>query len=730
MVVLFAVTIFVGSALLFLIQPMFARMVLPLLGGSPSVWNTAMVFYQAVLLAGYAYAHWSTAWLGARRQAASHLLILAVPVAVLPVSIASGWTPPTDTNPLPALLAVMVTSVGLPFFAAATMGPTLQTWFAASGHPRARDPYFLYSSSNLGSMIALLAYPLLVEPNLSLGQQARWWTWGYAGFVVLAAACATAVWKASPANTVMAEPSLAPAGAPSLSLRRRLRWVALAFVPSSLMLGVTTYLSSEIAVVPLLWVVPLAIYLFTFVVAFRPGADRQLPALGRAFAILVVTLVVALNMQATQPLGWLMLLHLAVFALAGILCHGRLARDRPPPSQLTAFYLWIALGGVLGGCFNALLAPVIFNGIAEYPIALVLAAWLATAIGPVDSPRRARLLDWLIPLGLGAVAAGLAIAARSVDIQSVKAISGLVFGLPALGCFFLSRRPLRFALGTAALLLAANAYRGERGEILYTERSFFGLHRVNTDPVRKVHYLVHGKTLHGTQSQDPARRTEALAYYYRTGPAGQILSTLAAQPTKSVGVVGLGAGSLATYAQPGQPWTFFEIDPVVAKLARDDRYFTFLRDSPGRPSVVLGDARLSLQREPDGRFDLLLVDAFSSDAIPAHLVTREAIALYRKKLSARGVMAFHISNLHLDLEPVLAALARDAGLVCRVRDDTNISDAETALGKNASVWLVLAAAPSDLGGLEADRHWLPARDTGHPVWTDDYSSLWRIFRSF
>lgn len=729
MVFLFAVTIFLGSALLFLLQPMFARMVLPVLGGSPSVWNTAMFFYQAVLLAGYAYAHLSTRWLGTRRQSVVQLGLLLLPFAVLPVALATGGTPPAESSPVVWLLILMATAVGLPFFAASTMGPTLQSWFASSGHPRAADPYFLYSASNLGSMLALLGYPFAIEPFLTLGQQSRLWTWGYAGFVLLAGGCACAVWKNPRTAAVVGPESSSQSDEPKPGPRRYLRWAGLAFIPSSLMLGVTSYLSSEVAVVPLLWVVPLALYLLSFVVAFRPGTNRILPFASRAFAVLAVTLVVSLNMQATQPLGWLMLLHLVVFTIGAFICHALIAADRPAPAQLTGFYLWISVGGVLGGTFNALLAPVLFNSVVEYPFALILAAYVTASVHRLDPSPRARLLDWLGPLALAVFAFALAYSGPAIRFVSMKTLSGAVFGLPALGCFLLSRRPVRFALGLTALLVAAMVYRADKDHVLYAERSFFGLHRVTIDPALRAHYLVHGRTLHGTQSLIPARRKEPLAYYFHTGPAGQILSELARDPARKVGVVGLGAGSLASYAQPGQEWTFFEIDPVVVRLARDEKYFTFLRDSAAKLRIVLGDARLSLQREPAGALDLLVIDAFSSDAIPAHLITREALTLYQQKLSPQGVIAVHISNLHLDLEPVFAALAREAGLICRVRDDTVVPEAERNLGKGASVWLVLARDARDLGSLALDRHWLPARQTGLPVWTDDYSSILHVFRS-
>jgi len=733
MVLLFAVTIFVGSALLFLLQPMFARMVLPLLGGSPSVWNTAMVFYQAALLVGYAYAHLGTRRIRPHRHALLHLGILLLPLLVLPVTIPAGGAPPTESNPIPWLLGLMTVAIGLPFFATATMSPVLQYWFSQSGHPRAADPYFLYSASNLGSMIALLSYPTVIESRLTVGGQAQLWTWAYVGFLVLAALCAGCVWRARSATAPLpaADPEAGRPTAfiPPVTPGRRLRWVALSAVPSSLMLGVTTYLSSEIAVVPLLWVIPLAIYLLTFVLAFRPGLPAALPQLVRVFCILIVALVVAINMRATQPLVWLMLLHLVVFAVGALLCHGRLAADRPPAAGLTGFYLWIAVGGVLGGIFNALLAPVLFNNLIEYPLALVLAAFLGTSFSGRLFPQRLQFGDWAWPLAIAGLTVALARGVPALRFESIHAIAAIIFGLPALGCFLLSRQPLRFALGLAALLLAANVYQGEEGKVLHTERSFFGLHRVTLDPVRNFHFLVHGRTLHGTQSLDPDRRLEPLAYYHRTGPAGQVLASYGRDPASHIGVIGLGAGALASYALPGQSWTFFEIDPVVAKLARDERYFTFLRDSPARLRIVMGDARLSLVHESAGQFDVLLIDAFSSDAIPAHLITREALALYREKLAPNGILAFHISNRHLDLEPVLATLARDASLIARLRDDTSLPDRESDLGKSGSLWLVMARTTQDLSALAGDPRWQPARDTNHPVWTDDYSSLLSILKS-
>lgn len=731
MVALYAVTIFTSAALMFFVQPMFARLVLPLLGGSPAVWNTAIVFFQAVLLAGYAYAHASVTWLGTRRQIGVHLVVLLLPLAVLPIVLPAGLVPPTQTNPAAWLLALMTVVVGLPFFAVSTTSPLLQKWFAAGGHRTARDPYFLYVASNIGSLLALLAYPWWIEPHLPLAQQNRVWMLGYFLLLVLTVTCAVLHGR-KPRGEVRATPVASgrdEAGADRPTMARRLRWVLLAFVPSSLMLGVTTYLSSEIAAVPLLWVIPLGLYLLTFVLGF---ARRQiLPRwfLVRALPMAVVPLIVALNMQATSPIGWLILLHLGVFFLAALLCHGQLAADRPPTVWLTEFYLWLSIGGVIGGVFNALLAPLVFDSTVEYPLVLTLACFVTLRAANGSGTPRATRGDWLAAAGLGAAALGLVVMVQATRFRADPAMSGLVFGVPALACFFFSRRPLRFALGVAALLLAGSLYQGAKGRVLRAERTFFGLHRVTLDPTGQFHLLVHGMTLHGQQSLDPARRTEALTYYHRTGPIGQVMSLYARDPARRIGAVGLGAGSLAAFAAKQQPWTYFEIDPVVLRLAQDVRYFTFLHDSPGAMRFVLGDARLSLSRERDASFDVLILDAYSSDAIPVHLVTREALALYRRKLASGGLMAFHISNVHLDLEPVFTELAHDAGLVALTRDDTVVSEEERGLGKAGSIWLVMAQRRDDLALLARDPRWRSSRgDRNQTLWTDDYSSLLSVFR--
>jgi SAM-dependent methyltransferase len=740
---LFATTMFVSATLLFVVQPMFARMVLPLLGGSPAVWNTNVVFYQVVLLAGYAYAHLSAARLNRRRQAALHLALLLVPLLALPIAVPAGWSPPTDANPVPWLLALLLVAVGGPFFVVASTSPLLQYWFAGTRHRAAADPYFLYAASNAGSMLALLGYPLLVEPRLRLGAQSWLWSAGYLLLCVLMLFCALVAWRTAgndEGRRTKDEGRRAAAAQPIAEaqplIRRRLRWALLAAVPSSLMLSVTTYLSTNIAPIPLLWVVPLALYLLTFILVFAGRPILPQLVVVRALPIVLLPLVIVICAGATQPIGLLIGLHLTAFFVATMVCHGALAADRPAPRQLTEFYLWMSAGGALGGMFNALLAPLLFNTVIEYPLALVLACLLL----PTNHQEHAKdgrwpfvggrlWLDLALPLGLGALVVALILGLHAAGVPPGPLSYGLSFGVPALVCFSFSRRPLRFALGVAAIFAAGALYTSDQGQVLHAERSFFGLHRVLLDTTGRYHVIAHGGTLHGRQALDPARAREPLSYYYASGPIGQVFAgTQGTRERPRVAVIGLGAGSLACYKRPGQEWTFYEIDPSVERIARDPAYFTFLRDCAPEAPVVLGDARLSLVRAPDGAYDLIVLDAYSSDSTPVHLITREALALYRAKLAPGGLLAFHVSNQYLDLKPVLGALAEDAGLAALFQDDLAIAPDEQARGKSASQWVLLARDQADFGTLATDPRWQPLAGAGAAVWTDDFSSILSVLR--
>jgi hypothetical protein len=727
---LFASTLFVGAFLLFCVQPMMARMILPLLGGSPAVWNTCMVFFQAALLAGYAYAHAATARLGPRLQFVLHVGLLSLPLLVLPVAIPQSavGSLPHEASPVLWLLGVLLLSVGLPFFVVSTTAPLLQKWFAGTAHPAARDPYFLYGASNLGSMLALLGYPTLVEPYLSLQQQSWFWAAGYGLLVLLTLGCMAAVWRtrvSSPREQGLPAPNREQAPG-RLSVSRRLRWVLLAFVPSSLMLAVTAYLSNDIAAVPLLWVVPLALYLLSFILVFARRPILPHAWMVRGLPLLAALSTVFILIEAPGPIVMLVLVHLLTLFVAAMVCHGELALDRPPAENLTEFYLWMAVGGVLGGVFNSLVAPLLFTGVVEYPLALVLACLFRPRSSSGTESPRSRWLDLALPLALGVLMAGLVLGVQALDLKPSIPVLLLLFGLPVLLWYGTLHRPVRFALGIGALFLAGALYPGIHGRILHRARSFFGVSRVALSTDGKYHVLVHGGTVHGRQSLDPQRRREPLAYYHRSGPIGQVLETFRKGSVKRcVAVVGLGTGSLACYAEGDQRWTFYEIDPVVEQIARDSSYFTYLRDSrAGTQEVVLGDARLRLREARYGDYGLIVLDAFSSDAIPVHLLTREALDLYLSKLAEGGMLAFHISNRYLDLKPALAGLAGDAGVVACARDDLDLTEEEVESGKSGSQWVVMARRKADLGQLASDPRWQPLRTRpGTPVWTDDFSNI-------
>lgn len=715
---LFAFTILLGASLIFFVEPMFAKMVLPLLGGSPAVWNTCVVYFQTVLLAGYLYAHLLVTRLAHRRQVIVHGTLFIVCALSLPIALRWSSTPPVNGSPALWLTVALTASLAAPFFVVAATGPLLQKWFSQSDHLSAKDPYFLYSASNLGSLLALLAYPLIVERWWSLEAQSGIWTAGYALLGVSVLACAGAVWRQGdgPASTVKDGP-LEPAE--SVSWQRRAKWMALAFVPSSLMLGVTTYMSTDIAAAPLLWVVPLALYLLSFVAAFarRRIVPKTLVLEAMAAALLAVVLTIAAGLN--QPAALLIPLHLCGFFLVALAIHTELAGDRPGPARLTEFYLWVAVGGMLGGLFNTLLAPIVFTrGILEYPIALVLACLLRA-----NTPRsRTRLKTDIVMLGALAIAAILLGVRLRGSLQNPAAAALMVAGMAlTLPYFVLSARPVWLAAAVALLLTAGDVGLSRPGE-LFRARTFFGVYKVRLDTKANVHSIVHGSTTHGEQSLDPAKARRPTSYYSLDGPIGQTFTALGSRlDGADVGVVGLGAGAMAGHLRPGQRWTFYEIDPAVLSIASSPQYFTFLRDCGSACNVVLGDARLSIGRR-NARHDLLVLDAFSSDAIPLHLITREAVQIYFDHLADDGVVAFHISNRHLNLRPVLAATASELGIAAIAQFDPG-----KVPERSASEWLLMARSAASFKALTADSRWV-APEAARRGWTDGFSDILSALR--
>lgn len=681
MLPLFAVAIFAAAGLLFVVQPMAGKLVLPLLGGGPGVWNTAMVFFQTALLLGYLYAHALSRLRRPGAQVAVHAALLALAAIFLPIGL-HGATPDPEGSPAGWTLRLLAGAVGIPFFAIASAGPLLQQWFARTNHPAARDPYFLYAASNAGSMLGLLGYPFLAEPWLTLAQQRAAWSIGFGLFALLALACGVAMLR-RPRDTASAAPDSSPGAASSLvSWPARARWVLLAFVPSSLILGTTQYLTSDIAAVPLLWVAPLAAYLVSFIVAF----SRFGPVAGRAAGALLPLAAGGIALVAwaelRQPILGIAALHLALLLLAGLACHGRLASLRPDPSRLTEYFLLIAVGGVLGGVFNALLAPHLFNVVAEYPLMIALACFVA---GPAMLlPRRA------VPSARFAFAAAIT-----------------------------------FAVGLTLLLAMGRPEKGET--VILRERTFFGTYRVfdRREKSAQWRHLWHGRTLHGKQILDDFRRREPTTYYARSGPMGDIMAALTSRPAfTDVAVVGLGTGTLATYGRPGMRLDFYEIDPAVVRLASDPALFTYLQDTAAAVTHTVGDARLTIQRRPPGAYDLIVLDAFSSDAIPIHLITLEGLSIFLSRLTPDGVLAVHVSNWYLDLEPVLAAACSALGVHALARSDND----EEAPGETSSDWVILAKDPATLDPWRTMHGWreLPA-SAKLRAWTDDYSDLLAVF---
>jgi SAM-dependent methyltransferase len=730
MLFVFTAATFLGAGLVFLIQPMVAKMLLPLLGGTPAVWITAMLFFQAALLAGYGYAHVSTARLGLRRQPLVHILLLLLPLPFLPVALPERWVPPVEGSPVGWLLLALVLVVGLPYLAVTTASPLLQRWFSGTDHREASDPYFLYAAGNAGSLLALLAYPFILEPRLTLRAQALVWTGGYVLFVVLSVACILFLRRrparAAPPDRAGSkrrgkERGKSSAAGTAIDTWTRLRWMLYAFVPSSLMLGVTQHLTTDLAAAPLLWVLPLTLYLLTFVIAFARLADPVVRLASGLLPFAAVALGLEL-LDVLEPALWIRIaLHLATLTLVGLVAHGRLAAERPAPERLTGFFLLISVGGVLGGVLNALLAPLVFPILLEYPLVLAVAVFLRP-------PRAA-----LDPVPGYVTATGLALAALvsvlviflipAAESQPVIFWVLLAVTVGAVYLLVVHPRPVAAGLAAAAVLAAATV---PTEVAFYRSRTFFGVQEVRRygNPESGYHLLYHGTTIHGGQLvQDGELRPTPITYYAPSGPIGSFVNLRQQGDPEAldrVAVVGLGAGTMATFGRPGDTYVFYEIDPEMRAIAQDPDLFTFLPDSAAETTVVLGDGRLRIAEAPRAEFDMILLDAFTSDAVPIHLLTREAVATYLDKLAPGGVLAFNVSNKYVDLQPPLAAIAGDLGLSGVVAEDS-VEDRDRV--KYASRWVLLAPDAPSLPAPDG----LPWRvldppEVG-PPWTDEFSDI-------
>ncbi|MEM7058032.1 MAG: fused MFS/spermidine synthase [Pseudomonadota bacterium] len=700
-VVIYVATIFLSAALLFAIQPIVAKLALPRLGGAPAVWTVAMLFFQAVLLAGYVYAHVLTRHVGLARQPWIHGLVLLAGAAFLPIALPEAWDFDPDAPITGQVLVLFALAVGVPFFALSANAPLLQRWYASTGARDAADPYFLYAASNVGSVAALLGYPLIAEPMIGVSSTSWIWAAGYAALILGMATCAVWVRESSGSATTDA------AAKDAIQPKRFLIWIALAAIPSSMMLSTTQIIATDIGSFPLLWVIPLALYLLSFVIAFSARLKIPDGVLTLVFLVAVIFAVLMLAQNRLSNLGWGgFVLMLTAFMAVALMFHIRLYQDRPKAASLTSFYLAMSIGGVLGGIFNALLAPLLFNDLLEAHIVLAV---VGLALRGTWSPVK----DIGTGLVLLAVLVGIDYAAKALDLPSEAAFVGAsVITLMAL---LTSRtRPLRFCVLATGLLVTG--YLAAYDNTLHRARSFFGIYRVYDSDDAKVRSLTHGTTIHGTQYlKDLGQVPEVLSYYHRNGPMAQVVQ--AAAPDARIGIVGLGVGALACFQKPGQAWTFYEIDAAIDDIARDPDLFSYM-DQCGRDMpTVLGDARIKLALS-DKTFDVLLIDAFSSDAIPLHLVTVEAVDVYQDRLADDGVLLFHISNRFFNLDPVLARVAKATGLNAFVQRRGGSKEKPLAEGENPSVVVAMSKSAEPISAL-----WVPLTADGQEPWTDDHASL-------
>ncbi len=729
--ILFIATILTGSFLLFLVQPMVARMALPRLGGAPSVWNSAMLVYQALLLGGYAYAHWLSRF-AAKRQAMVHGALLLFAALWLPLGLA-GFEPPVNASPIFWMPWLLVASIGPLFFAVAAQAPLMQRWYNLAGNKG--EPYALYAASNIGSFSGLIAYPLIVEPLMPLRTQNWLWSGIYVVLVFFVAACALTIWRAR-ASVVSTGASVKPT---PINWQRRLYWIALAAVPSGLMLSTTTHLTTDLVAMPLIWVIPLGLYLLSFSIAF---ADNRKAVDLISFVAPVTVLMCAAIVLSSAGGSVLMALipSLSLLFFVAVALHGEMYRTRPEPAQLTEFYLMMSLGGVIGGFFCAIVAPLLFDWSWEHPILIIAAAFLLPQkrLFSLGEEETMGLRNWTIfTLVLATIALVIGTyAGISMQYESGTSKTILLAIMIGIGILVIGQR-YAYALVLAAVLYAAGgAYNlsitlaGDR------MRSYFGIYTVDTDG--RARWLMHGTTMHGMQLlSDPKR---PISYYPASSGVGHAMTEASALygPNASIGVVGLGTGTLSCYARPGQQWTFFEIDPLIIDITRKRQIFSFLNRCTPDANILLGDARLTLAKVKPGSLDILALDAFSSDAIPLHLMTKEAFAVYKRALKPDGMLLVHISNRYIDLNPVVAAQAKSGGYYAALRSD---SPPQKALddGERPSVWIALNRDKAKLDRLTGPvakteavdynpDEWLALDNSKEAVWTDDYASVLPYFK--
>lgn len=730
--VIFTATIFLSATLLFSVQPMFTKLILPLLGGASNVWNTAMVFFQAMLLGGYIYAHLVSKYLPVKAQITVHACVTAAGFLFLPLAVPAGIVLPESGMPTFWLLGLFGITVGLPFFALSANAPLLQRWFSLTDHRDADDPYFLYSASNAASLIVLCAYPFIIEPNTRLGEQTFSWAIGYAALLLMLLGTAFILIRRLAPTQYTVQTSSVPQ---SSSWKKKAFWIFLAFIPSSLMLGVTSYMTNNIASTPFLWIMPLALYLLTFVIVFARKPIVSVQGLAKLFPWVVVAglLLIAPVIQfdiaghamSTSPPAIIKIpLLLTIYFLISLYCHAILVENRPAASGLTEFYILMSVGGVLGGVFNALIAPIIFNAVYEFGLVLLLVLFLRPK--GIEMPKAGEKPWHVLFIGL-VFATFMAVLMRGSG-TNLPLILFTMAAIITLACMsFNLNRFVKFG-ALASLTLVAIIFDLIGTDSLFKDRSFYSLLTVTADDSEhgKIHRFVHGTTFHNYQLRDPALQSVPTSYYVEGGSIHVPIQALRDElgGKLDIAVVGLGAGAMACYERPGDKWVYFEIDPAVVDLARDTRYFSYIDSCSPNADIRIGDARQKLNDIPANSLDVIVIDAFSSNAIPAHLVTREALELYRSRMTANGLVFFHTSNKMLDVTSVVARLAEDAGLTARYIAIDDFSN--NPYGAHGSRATGILMGPDDIMQVITSGDTRFQKWTSSPrvsVWTDDYSSV-------
>ncbi len=723
---LFSFTLLISAFLLFWIQPLIGKVILPVLGGTPAVWNTCMMFFQGALLLGYAYVHFSVRLLN-RWQSLLHLLLILLALWLLPIPTQLLENPPTQSNPLFWLIGSLIQTIGLPLLVISATAPLLQIWYTYTQRHSAKDPYFLYSASNLGSMLGLLCFPFLLEPTLTLIYQNWLWSVGFGLLGLLVIACRASIrytskislpqTKAPEDHSDSTPPLLKP------NLNARIRWILLAFVPSSLLLSTTTILTTDIAAVPLFWVIPLALYILSFIIVFakRPWISHNWIIRNQTYFFIPLLLLPFIQFYSPSYIPFFIPIYLIVFFVMALVCHGELVRLRPQITHLSEFYLWIAIGGLLGSMFNVLLAPMIFKNYTEFALVFGLGCLLRPHLTQLSSAEKT--MDHWIQISSALVITAFLL--FIVHFIHTPIVFFLLYLMPVAYILGYPERTLQFGLSIIVILLLMSQMIGTRYvmetfNIIDQKRNFFGITKVVDLPSNQMRMLIHGRIIHGIQSLNPELKLKTSGYYT---PLKSIFTALSQQnPHLEIAVAGLGAGKLACFARPSDTMVFYEINPDIVSIAKN--HFDFLKHCPPQWKVILGDARLSLKRSPD-HFQLIILDAFSSDSVPIHLMTLEATEMYLKKLTPNGILLFHISNHYLNLAPVLSAIAHHLDLAALTYHDSEARWASNP--KFGSRWVAMAKQPKTLEFLKKSG-WKPLTyQPNAPIWTDHFSNILSVF---